>query len=532
MSSDPVDVKEQADNLNKDVDKLYAGQEAVKDPIGLYDAMARGIKYNIEKRDAIMNEMVADGDIDIKALELLPSASAQAYANGRNQEQHIRARSKETGAQTLEPSQFEDQYRRTANLALSWNTLDAGIGYINTKEASDKARAVTERRRKVVQNITQDIRAAYWRAASAQLLNDHIDGLLKKSKALTKQLEDAENRKSTKDIGPLLALQKRMYDTMQDLMTERDQLATAHIELAALMGLPPDAKFRVDADESKMMAQNSIPKLNSDLRDLEVLALMIRPEMREQTLLRRVATHDLHKTVLETFPGIGGILAYNYDSNSFLDDESWTSASLGLTQNVMKIFSFPQRYKQSNNRSEQADIKRMAMTAAVLTQTNIAYTRYDLAQDRYDLLKSMMGVNARMQEYAQAKIDADKTVKDPVNDAQLLSAQMDSLLTRTRLQLAYAEGQNAYGRIVNSVGLDPLPPHVEDQSLEALSKTIQGRFEDMDSGVIASLLAKIRDKTNLLDPSAGVPARLAAPQNASAEAKVVTPPKMSDNKSI
>lgn len=529
--SKPVDVNEQADNVGKDLDKLYNGQEAVKAEIGLYDAMARGIKYNIEKRDAVMNEMVAKGDIDLKALNMLPDVTARAYANGRDQDQYISGRSKATGGQSLEPTQFEDQYTRTANLALSWNTLDAGLGFISTKQASDKARAVTERRRKVVQNIAQDIREAYWRAASAQLLDDQMDGLLKESKALAKKLEEAENQKSSKDIGGLLTLQKRIYDTMQDLMAERDRLATAHIELASLMGLPPSAKFRLDADESKMLSKGSIPALKSDVKDLEVLALMIRPEMREQTLLKRVSTGDMHKTVLETFPGIGGILAYNYDDNSFLDDESWMNASLGLTQNVMKIFSFPQRYKQAGNLDQQTDMKRMAMTAAVLTQMNIAYTRYDLAQDRYDLLKGMAGVNRRMQDYAQTKKENSKD-KDLINDAQLLSARMDSLLTRTRLQLAYAEGQNAFGRIVNTLGLDPLPPHVEDQNTDQLAKTIETRFENLDADVIASLLQKIREKTNLLDPNAGLAARMSAPQNVSLQAPVEAKPKMSDNKAI
>lgn len=525
MGSKPVDVKEQADNVNKDIDNLYGGQDAIKKPISLYDAMARGIKYNIEKRDAVMSEIVASGEIDLKALQLLPSATAGVYANGRNDEQYIRGRSKATGAQSLEPTQFEDQYTRTANLALSWNTLDAGLGYIRTKEASDKSRAVSERRRKVVQNIAQDIRAAYWKAASAQLLDDHIDGMLKKSRSLAKQLEEAENQKSNKDVGTVLALQKRIYDTMQDLMDERDALATAHIELASLMGLPPSAKFRLDADESKMMAQGSIPKLQAQAHELEVLALMIRPEMREHTLLKRVSNRDMHKTVLETFPGIGGILAYNYDDNSFLDDESWTSASVGLTQNIMKIFSLPMRLRDTNNRNAQEDMKRMVTTAAVLTQTNIAYARYEIAQDRYDLLKSMMGVNRRMQEYASAK-----TEKSVINDAQLLSAQMDSLLTRTRLQLAYAEAQNSFGRIVNSVGLDPLPPNVEGLSVEDMSKTVQARFENLDADTISSLLQKIREKTNLLDANSGVATRMNAPQNIKHEAKVVKPLKMSDNK--
>lgn len=524
VKSGPVDIKEQAENLDHDIDRLYAGQEAIKEPVGLYDAMARGIKYNIEKRDAVLSEMMASGEIDLKALDMLPRAYASAAAGGRSNKEYISARSQATGAESLEPSQFQDQYARAANLALSWNTLDAGLGYISTKEASDKSRVVTERRRKVVQNIAQDIREAYWKAASAQLLSDHIDGLLKKSRRLARELEEYENEKAAGDTEELLTLQKRLYDTMQDLLAERDALSTAHIELAALMGLPPSAKFRLAVDEASITGNNTIPELNSEMSELEVLALMIRPEMREQTLLRRVASRDMHKTMLETFPGIGGIFAYNYDSNSFLNDQDWTEASIGLTQDILKIFSLPQRVRQSEYRADQADLKRMAMTAGVLTQVNIAYARYDLARDRYDLLKSMMGVNRRLQEYAAAK-----TEKSVLNDARLLSAQMDSLLTRTRLQLAYAESQNSFGRVVNSLGLDPLPPHIEDQNLDAMSDIIEARFDNLDGRVINSLLTTIRNKTNLLDPNRGIPSRLQHIQPVSAiEGQV----KKTDNKSL
>lgn len=524
VKSRPVDIKEQEASLKEDLDRLYAGQEEITEPIGLYDAMARGIKYNIEKRDAVLSEMLASGEIDLKALDMLPGAYASLAASGRSNREYRSARSQETGAESLEPSQFEDQYRRTANLALSWNTLDAGIGYINTQKASDKSRAVSERRRKIVQNIAQDIREAYWKAASAQLINDHINGLLKKSKRTVRELEDQEYAKSDTDTNELLVLQKRIYDRMQELLDERDKLATAHIELAALMGLPPSTQFRLDVTESAFTGAKRIPELKSEMRELEILALMIRPEMREHTLLRRVANRDIHKTMLETFPGIGGIFAYNFDSNSFLNDQDWTEASIGLTQDILKIFSLPQRLRQSEYRADDADIKRMAMTAAVLTQLNVAYARYDLARDRYDILKSMMGVHLRLQEYAAAK-----TEKSVVNDAELLSAQMDSLLTRVRLQLAYAESQNSFGRVVNSLGLDPLPPQVENQDLTELSNIIEARFENLDAAIINSLLSKIREKTNLLDPDNGAPSRMQHVQPVSA---IETRIEKTDNKSL
>lgn len=313
------------------------------------------------------------------------------------------------------------------------------------------------------------------------------------------KLEEAENSKSGGDVSALLNLEKRLYDTMKDLMAERDSLATAKAELAALIGVPPNTNFKLAITESDMMSAQSLPKVATSRQDLEVLALLIRPEMREQTLLKRVAARGSTLSVMETFPGIGGIVGYNYDSNSFLDDESWASFSFGLTQNLMNLFTLPIRLEQDSNREKLADMQRMAMVATVLTQLSIADTRYDIAQSNYGLLKRMMGVNTRLIEYTRSRPE-----KTALGEGLLLAAEMDQVLTRVRLHLAYAEGQNAFGRIVSTLGLDPLPPGLEEKNLPELSQIIQARFETLDGDVISTLLEKIRERTNLLSPEGGI----------------------------
>lgn len=526
---DPVGVDEQSKNLESDMTLLYGEQEPIAAPLTLYEAMARGVKYNINQRVALMEEVLANSNTDVNALGMLPGLDLEGAYVGRNNAEAISARSKATGLQSLEPSIFQDEHRRIANLDLSWNTLDAGMAYVQSRQASDQARAMTERRRKVVQNIAQDVRAAYWRAASAQILGEHIDGLLTRADNVLRLLEEEESKKSTQDISALLTLQKRLYDTMQDLMAERDALATSKAELAALIGVPPSTDFRLASPEADMMSGYSLPRLTTSRQDLEVLALLIRPEMREQTLIKRVAARGQTASVLETFPGIGGIVGYNYDSNSFLDDESWASFSVGLTANLMKLFTLPVRLQHAENKEKLADLQRMAMVATVLTQMSIADTRYDMAQDRYNLLKRMMGVNTRLIEYTKSRPE-----KTAMADGLLLAAEMDSLLTRSRLHIAYAEGQNAFGRIVNTLGLDPLPPGVEQQSVPQMAQTMQARFESLDSDVISNLLGKIRERTNLLSPDGVIlpilrPQGQIIPASASVAPQVEPAPEMTDN---
>lgn len=500
-SSEPISLEEQAQNLKEDLSLLFSGEdEKIQAPIGLYDAMARGIKYNIAHRVAIGEEMIASGDVSLKRIQMLPSLTAKGAYLGRDNPEMISADGATSGTETLPSSIFEDRYRQTASLDLSWNLLDAGLSYAQTRAASNQERAALERRRHVVQNLAQDIRFAYWRAVSAQVLDNHIAGLTQQAHDMARRLEEEETRKGGAETGPLLALQKRLYDTLRDLLAERENLATAKAELAALIGVPPETPLRLAAQEGDVMAAGSLPKLKTDRADLEVLALLLRPDMREQTLIRRIAAQGPRTAVMETFPGLSAMMGTHYDSNSFLKDSVWQGGAVSLTGDLVKLFTLPVRLEQAENRQKLADMQRMAVVAGVITQMNLSTLRYDLARENYDLLKKTMGVNRRIVEYYRARQENSHLL----TEGYLLSAEMDQVLTRARLHRAYAEGQNAFGQVLGTIGLDPLPLGLEDKPLTEMANILESRFDTLDEGVIAALLKAIREKTDLLTPNGPV----------------------------
>lgn len=503
-TSDPVTLEEQAQNLKEDLSLLFSGEDKIEAPLGLYDAMAQGIKHNIAHRVAMSEEIIASGDVSLKQLQMLPNLTAKGAYLGRDNPEMISADGATSGTETLPPSIFEDRYRQTASLDLGWNLLDAGMSYAQTRAASNQSRAALERRRHVVQGLAQDIRFAYWRAVSAQVLDDHIAELTQQAHEMARRLEEEESRKGGAETGPLLALQKRLYDTLRDLLAERETLATAKTELAALIGIPPDSQFRLAAQEGDVMTAEALPKLKTARADLEVLALLLRPDMREQTLIRRIAAQGPRSAVMETFPGLSAIMGTHYDSNSFLKDSVWQGGAVSLTGDLLKLFTLPVRLEQAENRQKLADMQRMAMVAGVITQMNLSTIRYDLARENYDLLKKTMGVNRRIVEYYRARQEDSHIL----TQGYLLSAEMDQVLTRARLHRAYAEGQNAFGQVLGTIGLDPLPLGLEEKSVSEMASILRSRFNNLDEGVIAALLKAVREKTDLLTPEGPVKSSL------------------------
>jgi hypothetical protein len=494
LSGDPIGINEQASTLKQDIADLFGGQDVIAAPVTLSDAMARGIKYNINHRASALEEAVATGDVARIKAGMLPGLGYRGSVLVRDNREVIEAVSPTSGASTLAPSVFEERVRRTAALEAGWDVLDASLIYARSRSASDEARAASERRRLVVQGLVRDIRTAYWKAVSEQTLSDRLTDILAKAKDVSKHLEEAESQKSTRDTGPLLALQKRLYETMNDLMAERDALAGAREELAALIGVKPDTEFTLAGTEGDIMSLAALPEMKSSPKDLEILALLIRPDMREHTLMKRVASRSVHSEVLQTFPGLSGIVGMNYDSNKFLGDSSWISGSFDIAGSLTKLFTLPIRLESAQTREKLADMQRMAMAAAVMTQTHVAVRRYDLAKDHVSVLKNLMGVNMRLVDYSKET----HAKADPLSEGMQLGAEMDLLLTRTRLHRAFAEAQNAYGTVLTSVGLDPLPPGLEEKSLPELSGMIAARQDAMTGEVMSSLLEKVRENTDLL----------------------------------
>ncbi len=505
-SSEPVGIAEQERSLTEDLRMMFDDQEPVTKPLSLYDAMARGIAYNLDARVAAQAEITEGGKIDQQALGILPSVNARGVYSSRNERDIISGRDAATGAQSLPPTQFEDSHQRDAGLDISWNILDAGLAYARTQSATDQQRIAQEQRRRATHTIMRDVRAAYYRAASLQALESHIHALNKNALQLTKDLQDAEMAKNTANTEELLRLQREILDNLNALHQERVALNGAKEELAGLMGLSPEKEFTLSANESDIL--KTLPKLETKKEDLYAVALLVRPELREGILQQRIASREKDIAGLNTLPILGGTFGYYYDSNSFLENANWTGASLSVTQNLLNLFSYPLRRDAAQAQENHMMRQRQAVAGAVLTQVNIARSSYALSREKAQLARGRYAVSARTATLLQENLDPEN--KDLLKQANVMIAKLDQLLSRTRLMRNMSDAQNDYGRMMASLGLDPLPATLNEKGLGEVAKILEQRDQNIDTTTLAGLVESIRARTALLDPQKGIMAHLKA----------------------
>ncbi len=239
VTREPLTSQEVEQRVEDDVMAMQADQQPVGvEPITLHEAMARAIMYNLDHRLKMMEITLANKNLDVSRYDLLPEITASAGYSARDNELASYSESMADGTESLTSSTSQEKSNFTADLKVVWNVLDFGVSYLRTQQEADQLYILEERRRKVVQNIIQDVRYAYWRAVCAERLVSQMANLLEKSKSALKRSKamSSEGLTSPKES---LEYQRALLENIRLLWEIIQRLSPAKVELASLMNLPP-----------------------------------------------------------------------------------------------------------------------------------------------------------------------------------------------------------------------------------------------------------------------------------------------------
>lgn len=462
VHTEKVTIEEQVIQAHADHITMFANQEPVTQAITLEEAMARAIKYNLKQRLVLMEEALQKDILASQSLKMLPSLAASAGWYGRDSAAASSSKSITTGEESLETSTSQDRHYSNAGLEASWNVLDFGLGYFNAKTQSNKLLSFEQQRRRIVANIIQQVRTAYWQAATAQRLHPQVQLILVQAKIA---LNNARQTQKQQLVTPLNSLryQKSLLLIVRQLELVKAELATAKSNLASLMNLPPATNYLLTAIDDQQIQQ---PILNYNLNDLEMMSMVKRPEISEEAYKARNAVLETQSAMLRLLPGASLFVGTNYNSNSYLAENNWADAGLQVSWNLLNLLSYPSIKRTGEAREKVAEIRRQALRMTVLTQVNVAWLQYQRASK----------VFARSSELQRIQNDILIQVRSAVrSDAQTELEQIrinaeTVLVNRTRDQ-NFAQLQTAYGALYQAAGLDALGS-VTGDSISELSQAI------------------------------------------------------------
>jgi outer membrane protein TolC len=442
---DLISDAEMAAFVGTNAEQVVANQEAVNGSIGLYDAMARALKYNLDYRVEMLNATLAARSADVKSAAMLPQVVAGSGYNGRDHLAGGYSRSLTTGAKSGDASSSSERQTFNGDITASWNILDFGLSYVRAKQATDQALIAEERKRKIVNRIIEDVRTAYWRAATAEQL---LSGLQSLEVRVNDALSNSRSLAHDGVLAPLTALtyQRELVDIRKQIHQLELELNTAKIQLAALMNIPPGSPYKLRVP--KRSGTSLAMRKSGD--ELVEIAMMNRPELREALLNERITAKEADVALLQLLPGIQAFGGVNFDSNDLLYNSNWVAWGAKASWNVMRLFQYPAIKKENDARASLTREQALAMTMAVFTQVHAARARY--------------GQNAKILKDAQDYFEVQKRIlvqvksaaaEDATSEQSLIREEMNTLLASVKFDIAHADLQNAFANIYATVGLDP-----------------------------------------------------------------------------
>lgn len=469
----PVAITDEAHlrRVAEDQRRLFDDQEALGAPLTLADAIARALRYNMEYRTRLMEEAAALGQTELANYDLLPRMTAAAgYTNRTNDAFGVGYTP--SGSISTTPSAASERRHFYDSLTFSWNVLDFGLSYIRAKQLSDQSLIAEERRRKAVQNLTQDVRNAWWRVEAAQRLLPQTDALLAEVDRAAARAKLIETRKLLPPLQ-IVAYKRSLLDLEQQISMRRQELSLAKLELAQLLNLRPGLDYEVAA-----VAQgNPAPlDLTANVQVLEQLAMHNRPELREEGYRARITDLEGNKQLLSLLPSLSAELDTNYDANKYLVNNRWSGVGMNLSWNIMKLASLPSVKDAGKAAARVDETRRLALTAAVLGQTRIAAVRYRLLTQELAIWDDALGDDTRIVGYLSAAKQVGLET-----ELELIRARARSMISQINRDLVYANLQGAIGRLYNSIGLDSLPKGLESETPQALSAVLAKTIGDWEA---------------------------------------------------
>jgi outer membrane protein TolC len=467
---EPIDAGTRNARAKSDVDTLFKDVEPVTGALTLHEAFARALKYNYDYRLRSMEQSMASSQLDLAKYDMLPRLTVAAGYSARSNDAGSRSVDLGTGVESNLFSGAQERRRDTQNAVLAWNVLDFGVSYVRAQQQAVQVLIADERKRKVVQNISQDVRQAFWRAYVAQQTLPRMDDLLNR---VREALLRSERMESERMLPPLQALsyQRALLDLHQQIVARRQELILAKSELNALINLRPGTVITLSAGQEEEATAKLQPF--DDLNALDTAALNNRPELREEDYRKKISVLEGRKALLAFLPGLEINLSGNRDSNKYLLNNTWGEAGSSVSLNLMRAFAYPATKRAQDVQAQLDDTRRVALTMAVLTQVRIATQRFQEARADYAVSSQAAKVDARIEQHT---LSATKASAE--SEMELLRTEVRASLSEMQRYVALANLQSAYARVANSVGADLLPEQPQSESVAAFTAQLAKADQD------------------------------------------------------
>ena len=499
-SPQPISLFETEEKAFKDISNIEeikknnkAWEENLE--IDLYTAIALAIKNNKELKIKLLENALANRQIDKIKFEMLPSLAANAGYSGSDKYRTTTSAnvSNADTAGVMGTTYTTSSEKSVANqdIGFTWNALDFGLSYIKAGQSNNRYLISDEAEKKATHNIVREVIRTYWNSLSAEKLIKKYDPLLIKVDSALNDSQKIEELLLTKPMDALL-YQKELLDIQRALQTQKQIFIDAKIQLGTLMGLLPNQKFKiVDTNEPLTI-------LDMSLKGMEEHALIHRPELIENHYEERISVQQAKAGIVSLLPGLNFNAAWTSSSNDYLMNKTNFEYGSTLGANLLNVFSYPKIKEINETNLRIIKEQRLALSMAVLSQVHLSNINYQMALEEYATADRYYDVSQKIT--AQVK-NAQKIAK--FGNLELIREEASLLVAELRYDIAYTKLQHAIGQIYTSVGLDVTEDNVKELGVKQYAEIIKNNFKSNGKRYYASVQTPINKQNPVIKKNEG-----------------------------
>jgi|GEM_PF-2120362 len=415
-------------------------------PVTLEAAQKRSIMHNAEysRQERQFSETIRRSGQ--RGRDFLPKVYLNSFGQWRsNTNGSVGVRVSEQDA-TIPEDFFTGQDRAFAvsNLTATWDILEIGMSGLRANKRTISAFKQGEQNQYLCNKLIVDVENAYWRAVAYEQAAQKSDWLKSRIEYALKLSKDRIDSDEEKTLDELM-FQRELIDINRWYESIYRGLTSSKADLARLMNLPLGTNFSLSETH---LPQDLGELARSDVNTLVELAYKNRPEVRQALYAKDLIELDNREAVLSHLPALKLFLGANTDSNSFLLNQSFASAGLNLSWDLLRLGQIKETKRRGQSRLRDSQNETAVLASAIMAQVMIARQQIDTLDYDLSLAWKALNIQTKITEALHKSV-----TEDDKPETYLVKEELMRELASLRENLARAELYTAHARLKQSVGI-------------------------------------------------------------------------------
>ncbi|MCB1135925.1 MAG: TolC family protein, partial [Chlamydiia bacterium] len=359
----------------------------------------------------------------VQRWEQLPNLIGRYNLDSRDRHTGSSSQSLITGVPPAPPSIGSEQHLDSEDLLLTWSILDYGMSYYRALSQGEKACQHLWETERLQDQIIETVVDAYWRAVTARRGMDYGEEFLRAGEDFQQRLEKLREQQIVVHRDTLI-LADQIIEMRRRLSVYHQEYSQAMGDLCLAMGIAPRGSMILE--EPKW----SYDKVLLDpVEELELMALASRPDLVALDHSEQATIEDIHAEYLSMYPNIFGELEWQRNANHFLVFNTWRSAALRMTWDVLRVPQKWNNYCAAKGNRDIVQANRLALGMATLSQVHLAYETIKILEDQYSLAleKRIIATDLARTTTQQLYVGMNNELETLLRQVDAFDAEMQSL---------------------------------------------------------------------------------------------------------